>query len=115
MATLPNIETSYEVAKTTDTRTLQANFGDGYTQRAADGINITKDIWQLRWIGLSSTDSDTLTDFFEARGGWEEFEWTPHGEVSAKKFICKNWNKTWNRSEECINIEAQFEQVYDLD
>ena len=32
-------------------RALKAQFGDGYTQRAGDGINTRKEVWPLTFIG----------------------------------------------------------------
>jgi len=114
MATLPDIKTSYQVNKNTRTRVLKAEFGDGYSQRAVDGINTTKDTWDLSWIGLSTSDADTLISFLEARGGVESFDWTPNGEAVSKKWLCSEWSKTFNQIHNVINVNATFEQTYDL-
>lgn len=118
MATLPSIDTTYQISKKTDTRILETNFGDGYTQRALDGINSIVDKWSLSWT-VTSTDADTLTDFFEARGGYESFDWTPHGETVSKKWTCKSWSKNPtggkdSTGNEIWDISASFKQEFDL-
>ncbi|MEE8728644.1 MAG: phage tail protein [Rahnella inusitata] len=45
-------------AQGTDTvRTLQAQFGDGYKQVAASGINAKAETWNLSWTGKKSEAS----------------------------------------------------------
>lgn len=113
MSTLPSIDITYNISKKTDAHILEAKLGDGYSQRAADGINAIRDEWGLEWV-VNNTDADTLTDFFEARGGHESFDWTPSGESVSKKWTCKSWSKnpigidTWS-------ISATLKQEFDLD
>lgn len=119
MATLPSIDITYQISKQTNARILEAPFGDGYKQRAGDGINAIIDEWSLSWT-VGSTDADTLTDFFEARGGWDSFDWTPSGESVSKKWSCKVWSKVPSAvkdtsSEEVWTISATFKQEFDLD
>lgn len=119
METLPSINTTYQVSKKADARILETPFGDGYRQRAGDGINAIVDEWSLSWT-VGAVDANTLTDFFEARGGHESFGWTPHGESVAKKWTCKTWSKTPVEAkdptgEEVWSISASFKQEFDLD
>ena len=98
----------------TNTRILQAPFGDGYTQRAGDGINTIIQRWTVEWNCLDSTSSDELIDFFEARGGYESFLWTPPGDSREKKFVCKQWTETHPGNSK-KGLTASLEQVFDLD
>ena len=98
----------------TNTRILQAQFGDGYTQRAGDGINTVIQKWDVQWVNLDSTDSDELIDFFEARGGYESFRWIPPGSSLYQKFICKQWSETHPGNSK-KNLNASFDEVFDLD
>ena len=112
MATLPSIKTTYQVSKKIDARVLESGFGDGYSQRALDGLNSIVEGWSLTWT-VNNTDSDTLTGFFEARGGHESFDWIPNGESVSKKWTCKSWTKSpigynvWT-------ISATLKQRFDL-
>lgn len=111
MAALPNIQPTYSSNKTTTPRFLRADFGDGYVQRAADGINTIIDQWNVMWT-VDSTTGTTLTTFFEAREGYDDFTWTPPGETESKKFICTQWSKSF-LGPDTVQISATFEQVFD--
>lgn len=118
MANLPDIDTTHQISKQTNARILETPFGDGYRQRAGDGINSITDEWSLSWI-VNSTDTDTLTDFFEARGGYESFDWTPSGESVSKKWTCKTWTKTPTEAKDIAgnnvwNVSATLRQEFDL-
>ena len=111
MATFPSITPTIASSRSTKARVLRADFGDGYTARVTDGINVIKDTWDVEWL-VSETDADTITDFLEARAGAENFDWTAPGESSSKKWICEEWTRNYVSSEH-TSISAIFEQVFD--
>lgn len=82
----------YGASKKSPARILMTDFGDGYRQRAADGINPIKESWDLEFTN-ETADIDDIEDFLVARGGWESFTWTPSGELVAKKWSCQEWNR----------------------
>lgn len=92
-------------------RTLVAQFGDGYSQRQADGLNANPKAFQLKFENRSNTEADNIEDFLTARGGWEAFDWTdPDGDSG--KYICKQWERV--REQYNLNtITAVFQQVYE--
>jgi len=110
--TLPNITPTRATSKSTETRNLVADLGDGYTQRGGDGVNTTKEVWSVQWAALDATTADTLISFFEARQGYINFEWTPFRQSSAKKFICKTWSESFPGNS-LTNVSAEFIQVFD--
>ena len=112
MATLPDLNLTYEISKSTEANVLEAEFGDGYSQRAANGINSLKDSWDLEWV-LNDTDKDTLIAFFEARGGHESFGWTPSSEDTEKMWTCRSWNRSYIESDDVFKITATLKQCYD--
>lgn len=57
-------------------RTLSASFGDGYTQRAGDGINSKGVEWPLEFVGPRSV-IDPIAGFLDTHGGYMAFSWTP--------------------------------------
>jgi phage-related protein len=60
----------------TQHRTLAAKFGDGYAQRAADGINNVYDSWSLTFTGADELVAP-IKAFLDKHGGWRAFKWTP--------------------------------------
>lgn len=93
MDSLPNIPISYGTAGKTECRILENDYGDGYNQRAADGLNSVVATWDVVWEDVSVNDIDTLEAFFEAKKGYIAFLWTPPRRSVAKKWICKEWSR----------------------
>lgn len=111
MATFPAITPTYGAQKTSQPRVRSVQFGDGYSQRLRYGLNTNPKQWDLTWT-VSETDADTIEAFLDARGGAENFDWTPPGEGTSAKWICQQWNKTIpyvNRA----TITATFTQVFE--
>ncbi len=102
----PQVGSSKKVA----TRIKQANFGDGYSQRSGDGINVVKESWDLQWTLVNAT-IDAIEAFLVARAGYEAFLWTPPG-GTVKKFICQSWSKQPLAGGRA-SISATFDQVFD--
>jgi len=113
MASLPSITPSITSTKSVKARILKNEFGDGYSQRAADGLNNTPAEWSLTWAGQSYTDIDTLEAFFEGLGGWDTIEWTPYREGTEKKFICTEWSRSFDGAFN-DTLSAKLEEVYDI-
>ncbi len=114
MASLPSdltpIITGYN--KNYKARALISNFGDGYRQRAGDGLNTIE-----REIAVKFTGSDTniaiYVAFFEARDGYEAFTWTPPDEAVSLKWTCQEWIVT-GEAENLSSITARFRKEFDL-
>jgi phage-related protein len=88
-----------------------ASFGDGYTQRVADGINNMKQTWSLQFQSNSIATATAIEAFLVLRGGTTSFTWTPPGESTEIRVICEKWTKTYESSIS-RNISATFERVY---
>ena len=111
MATFPAITPTYGIRKTSQPNVRIAQFGSGYSQRTTFGLNQNPKVYNLTFE-VSETDADTIEDFLDARGGVENFDFTPPGESSSTKYICRNWSKSipyLNRA----TIQATFEQVFE--
>ncbi|WP_417511445.1 phage tail protein [Methylophaga sp.] len=75
---------------TKEPRVRETNFGDGYSQRVADGINTNKRVWSLNFAGTQA-EIEAIDDFLTSAGGVTSFDWLPpRGE--AGKFTCKSWS-----------------------
>jgi phage-related protein len=111
MATFPSIVPTYGASKASKPNVRIAQFGSGYSQRTAFGLNQNPKVWQLTWE-VSETDADTIETFLDARGGVEKFQWTPLAESTEYNWVCREWNKAipyLNRA----TIQATFEQVFE--
>lgn len=111
MASFPSITPTYGIQKKSQPNVRIAQFGSGYSQRTTFGLNQNPKVYDLTFE-VSETDADTIEDFLDARGGVENFDFTPPGESSSTKYICRNWSKSipyLNRA----TIQATFEQVFE--
>jgi len=57
-------------------RVRKAQFGDGYSQEVADGINNKVSSWPLTFTG-GKEEMQALVSFLDERAGWQSFYWTP--------------------------------------
>ena len=89
----------------------RVQFGDGYEQRLAYGLNTQPSEWRLTFANRTDMERDNITGFLEARGATESFDWTPpYG--SAGKWVCDEWSTTMIASN--INtVQATFRQVFE--
>ena len=111
MATFPSISPTYGVQKRSAPRVRAIQFGSGYQQRAQFGILQNPKIYNLTFE-VSETDADTIEAFLDARAAVQSFNFTPPGESSSSKFICREWSKSipyLNRA----TVTATFEQVFE--
>jgi phage-related protein len=111
LQTLP-IEPNAATSSSTKARVLMAEFGDGYSQRGGDGIHTIKQEISATWTALDTTAANTLISFFEAHEGYIAFLWTPFRETTPKKFICMEWNESYNRAS-LTTVNATLQQVFD--
>jgi phage-related protein len=94
-------------------RVRVAKYGDGYEQRVADGINNNPQKWQLSFSKQRGDDVQTVYDFIKARGAVESFEWTPRGEVVARKFVCRKWTRRFDQYDVVQSIVFVVEEVFE--
>lgn len=73
-------------------RVLKAQFGDGYSQRAGDGLNTRRRTYELTWETLIRTEIDDIVGFFEALQDGEAFYWTPNDGSAQGVFTLKDWS-----------------------
>ena len=102
---------TYGIQKTSAPNVRIAQFGSGYSQRTTFGLNQNPKVYNLTFE-VSQTVAEAIELFLDLRGGTEHFDFTPPGETSSSKFICRNWSKSipyLNRA----TIQATFEQVFE--
>lgn len=90
-------------------RVLSANFGDGYAQELADGINNNPGTYALNFSVLNLTTYQAIMNFLEGLNGASAFDWTTPKGVTGR-FKCKDWSDT--SSAVTYSISATFVQVY---
>jgi len=113
LLTFPAILPSYGSDPRNSFRVLEAKFGDGYSQRAGDGLHGKQTDWTVLFENLEIADSDTIRDFLDARGGVEAFLWTPPNDVE-RKFVCQTFSGPRPTGHFTRTIRATFREVFDI-
>lgn len=78
-----------------EVRIRKAEFGDGYTQSTADGLNHVRRVLVLEWPVLEAAEADAIIAFFRTQGGYRTFLYTPPGESDPVKWTCEDWPKSY--------------------
>jgi phage-related protein len=94
-------------------RTLKAQFGDAYSQRAADGINPLESDYNFTWTKGTVANFNSMKAFMDARGGYQAFNYTIPGAASPSKFICEQYGEIWEEGA-LKGFSATLKRVYDL-
>ncbi len=73
-------------------RLKKAEFGDGYTQAAPDGLNHIREVLTLSWAGLSKNQALALDNFFRRHGGYYPFFYAGVFYEIPLKWTCDDWS-----------------------
>ena len=112
--TFPDYRPSFQgTSKSTKPKVIKNDFGDGYSQRTADGLNFKPQDWGVSFEGFKVAEINTIESFLDDHGGYIAFWWTPERGSTSKKFICPEWTRTFI-AEHNDNLTAKFEEVSDL-
>jgi phage-related protein len=95
---------------------MAAQFGDGYEQVAAKGINNVRENWSIEWGGLTTTEKDTIVAVLNSVGSWGLLLWTPCGETTQKKYRMTRDGYSVKRegSNAIFTVSCTLRQVFDL-
>lgn len=102
---------SYPAQAVREPATRNAKFGDGYEQRAEDGLNSLPEKWDLQFINRDTTEGDAIDAFLKTHKGVSYFQWTTPQAVTGN-FICRSWTYSLDKGNN-VTITARFEQVFD--
>lgn len=75
-------------------RVLTNTFGNGYTQRAGDGINNVDRKYSVSLANLTIVESKALDDFFVGLGGYRQFLYQRPGLGYPEHWVCEEWGIT---------------------
>ena len=110
--TFPTIAPSYGTQKQQQYRSRTTNFGDGYEQRVADGIQNVRSVYKVQFDNITATNANTIETFLDARAGHDSFYWTPPGGSEAL-WTCGGMTRT-ETGPSSSTISAVFKEVFDI-
>lgn len=98
-------------------RVASTRFGDGYEERAPDGLNPIEQRWSVAFRGVENGVADAIVAFLRARVspviGLEAFDWTPLWHTTAIRVVCESWSRTHGETWGESDIAAEFRQVFE--
>ena len=90
-------------------RVLSAQFGDGYQQVAADGINNKIESWPVSFTGTTD-EIRPIKDFMDRHAGYQSFYWTP---PMGDKGMYRSFDITITPVEgDIVTLSTVFEQAF---
>lgn len=97
-------------------RTFTVEFGDGYEQRIANGINALAQSFSVSFNTRPKAEIDDIIAFFVNKAGVTAFSFTyadsnNSGETTIK-VVCEDWSQSWDY-DNFYSASATFRKVYE--
>lgn len=97
-------------------RTFTVEFGDGYEQRVANGINALAQSFSVSFDTRPKAEIDDIIAFFVNKAGVTAFSFTyadsnNSGETTIK-VVCEDWSQSWDY-DNFYSASATFRKVYE--
>lgn len=105
----PPVGATLETTIDTTPRVIKAQFSDGYSLAARDGLNSVLPTLQVGFQG-SPVEIDAIVAFFADRGGADPFYWTAPWEASARLYRASTWSRSFVAGN-IHKISVKLEQV----
>ena len=102
--------------KRTKARVLRAPFGDGYSQRVGDGINVLEISYDVEWEHLDATEESSLISQLEDAYGVTAIDWIAPDDTVSRKYTVEEWSKTMilGSAGRAYKVSANLRREYDL-
>lgn len=106
---------SFETNIVSSLDVLTASFGDGYAQRALNGLHSKAIKGAVVWTELKLDKIKELEKYFSSRNGVKSFSWIPprYEHQLAKRFVTNEWNRGYVGYTH-DNFQIQIKQVFDI-
>lgn len=92
---------------------ISTQFGDGYSQDAASGLNALKEVWDIPHKQVPKEIADEIEAFIRPGLGWQRFNYVPLGQTVAKRFKCTSFRRTASDTPDFYDLQLRFEQVFE--
>lgn len=86
-------------------------FGDGYSQRTAEGLNNEMTTMDVRFT-RKRTEADAIEAFLRAHNAGQSFEFVPPGKADPVKVYVSEVRRT-HAGYDQVEISCKFERVYE--
>lgn len=114
---LTNVVPDKNLTRRTAPRVLRAEFGDGYEQRMADGINSIRQSYDIAFVNRPPSEIDEIMNFFDEMAGVTAFNFTipdTRSEIGETTIsvVCESYDLVYTNSI-ASGCAANFRRVYE--
>ena len=104
-------------SQSNETVVFKTEFGDGYEQRVANGINNNKQNFEMAFVNRPKDEIDDIVDFFAGKKGATAFDFTfansnESGNEETVKVVIEKWTQTW-KYDDFYDLKATARRVYE--
>lgn len=86
---------TYQTSAEFQPSVISFQFGDGYKQVSANGLNHNMTNFDINFEGIDGKEVKSILTYLEYKGGVQQFLYTPPEPFDAENtFVCPNWNFT---------------------
>jgi len=97
-------------------KVLKVQFGDGYEQRIAEGLNSSNENYQISYSNRPKAEIDDIAAFMDEKKGVTSFNYvipdTNNGGETTIKVVCDQYNLVYV-SDSSYTFTATFRRVYE--
>jgi len=97
-------------------RVLRVQFGDGYEQRVAEGLNSLQETYNIAYSNRPKAEIDDIVAFMDDKKGVTKFDYvipdTNNGGETTIKVVCEQYNLTYV-NDSSYTFTATFRRVYE--
>ena len=97
-------------------RVLKVQFGDGYEQRIAEGLNSCQESYQISYSNRPKAEIDDIAAFMDEKKGVTSFNYvipdTNNGGETTIKVVCDQYNLVYV-NDSSYTFTATFRRVYE--
>ena len=104
-------------SQSNETVIFKTEFGDGYEQRVANGINNNKQKFEMAFVNRPKDEIDDIVDFFAGKKGATASDFTfansnESGNEETVKVVIEKWTQTW-KYDDFYDLKATARRVYE--
>jgi phage-related protein len=92
---------------------LEATLGDGYTQRAKNGINNVASTLPLTYTNITGAERDILINFCIAHSAGQAIYYQLADEGTPRKWYIKNYKRT-KVAYDVFNVTINLQECFDI-
>ena len=93
---------------------LLAQFGDGYSQAAPNGLNHVRRRWTLNWNSEDQATADAIRDFLIERGFYQPFYFADPAGTQIGLYTCRTGLRRRQNGPRLYTLSATFEESFAL-